>query len=85
MNKLQNKAFFNLFTLLFYNTWVFQTSEIKIIKLWFQRIPANFQLWGLMPDDIWDEDILTVHTIRSEFYLDVQRKDHEFWNQLQKK
>ena len=39
---------------------------------------SKFQLWGLIPNGIWDEDILTAHTIRSEFYLDVQRKDHEF-------
>ena len=44
----------------------------------FNEYQAKSQSWELMSDDIWDEDILTVHTIRSEFYLDVQRKDHEF-------
>ena len=44
----------------------------------FNEYQGKLQTWGLILNNIEDKDILTAHSVRSEFYLDVQRRDHEF-------
>ena len=55
------------------------TLDIKNIKLYrdFNEYQWKLQTWGLILNNIWDKDILKAHSARSEFYLDVQRRDHE--------